>query len=154
MEDINKAQLYRFIKKLNVDQYSGCWNWAAGKRYNGYGVFTYNGKIESSHRVSWMIFNEKIPEGLFVCHTCDNRACVNPEHLFLGTCKDNIHDMIKKKRNVIQKGESKSTSILTNKDVLYIRNCNERNCDLADKFGIDRSTVSHIRRGNTWRHLL
>jgi hypothetical protein len=94
--------LKRFWDKVRKDNY--CWEWTAGSRgKTGYGSLKVNKKVIDSHRVSWMIYFGSIPDGMCVCHKCDNRKCIRPDHLFLGTKGDNNRDMFRKGRNTPQK---------------------------------------------------
>lgn len=91
----------RFFRYAFPEPNTGCWLWGASLKEGkcgGYGQLKVNGKEVTAHRVSYMIHKGPIPKGLYVLHTCDVRSCVNPDHLFLGTQKDNIHDMMKKGR--------------------------------------------------------
>ena len=88
----------RFWNKVNKLGFNDCWNWIGGSRGMGYGAFKINNKVIDSHRMSWILKNGEIEKGLYVLHTCDNRKCINPNHLFLGTHSDNMKDCANKKR--------------------------------------------------------
>lgn len=88
--------MQRFWNK--VEKTDGCWLWTASTFTDGYGKFKFDGKNRRAHRMSWIMENGEIPDGMVVLHSCDTPLCVNPAHLSLGTPKDNTQDMIKKNR--------------------------------------------------------
>jgi hypothetical protein len=148
--------LERFKPKYRVDG-SGCWIWTAAKYPNGYGAFLLRGFVTTAHRCSWMIFMGSIPDGMDVCHTCDVRACVNPEHLWLGTPTENMADCMKKNRyyspNRVKAGEANGMARLAVEDVLYIRESKERQIDLAARYGVKQGHISAIKLRKTWAHI-
>jgi hypothetical protein len=133
---------------------SGCWLWMSTLTQYGYGRMSVCGKDMGAHRVSYTVFVGPIAPGLFVCHKCDTRACVNPEHLFLGTAADNNADMVSKGRSVIPRGESHSQSKLTDAVVAQFRACPPRNFAAeARRLGVSASSLVRAVRGYAWNHL-
>jgi len=136
-----------------------CWLWAAFKDKNGYGRLTIRNKQYLAHRVSWELCNEKIPKGLLVCHHCDNPPCVNPDHLFLGTKKDNAQDMVRKGRchSNHAVGVTQHLAKLTDDKALQIRElyeeggCTHRS--LGRIFGVNKTTISQVLNRQTWKHI-
>ena len=148
----------RFWQK--VRKTDGCWNWRAAQTRKGYGHMSFGGKVVESHRVSWMLNVGPIPSGLWVLHRCDNPLCVRPDHLFLGTAKDNIQDAWKKgrmKRPPYIYGEQCSWHQLKPAQVTEIRRRHsngELNGDLAREFGVRHNVVWKVVNNRSWRYLL
>lgn len=143
----------RFLDNIEVDPILGCWNWRGATVGGGYGVVKINYKNYMAHRLSWELHVGGIPDGKFVCHKCDNRRCVNPDHLFLGTNADNMRDMVKKGRSNKNSGEKHGRAKLTWEIVKEIRNSRETQVYLAQRYGIDQSTVSDIMTNKIWKLL-
>lgn len=97
---LSQKQLNKFWRNVEQKE-TGCWEWMGAKTKNGYGHMNIFYKNQYAHRISYEIKYGEIPVGMVACHKCDNPACVNPDHIFIGTQKDNIQDMIKKGRNEI-----------------------------------------------------
>jgi hypothetical protein len=122
---------------------SGCLLWNERREVRGgYGVVAVNNKRNMAHRVAYELTKGPIPSGLLVCHKCDVRACINPEHLFLGTYKDNTADMMRKGRH-----RPHTSKQLTDAQVLEIFQSGELYRNITEKFGVLMSTVSQIKRG-------
>lgn len=148
----------RFWEKVDKHCQSGCWEWRGSiLAKSGYGQFRGGGKgskMWKAHRYSWFLHHGAAPDDLMVCHHCDNRKCVNPVHLFLGTQMENIADAIRKGRNA--RGETIGTSVLGREDVLIIRalcGVGASRADVARMIGVGWTTVEHITSGATWKSL-
>ena len=151
MNNLENSLRERFFAKFHKTE--GCWLWTAACSNNGYGrlAFRHRQDFIYAHRAAWLLFKGKIPAGSLVCHHCDIRKCVNPDHLFLGTNKDNLQDCSRKGR--MHPGELHGMSKLTEKDVRLIRQASGNQRTIAKQFGINQSCVSAIRLGQRWGHL-
>ncbi len=129
----------------------GCWIWQGYKDAGGYGRARFRGKLWKASRLAWR-FAHKDPGKKHVLHICDVRACINPEHLFLGTNADNVRDMLSKDRQA--KGARQGACKLTEKQVLQIRRAEGTQAEMSKKYGVSQVSISGIRLGKTWRHLL
>jgi HNH endonuclease len=144
----------RFIK---ID---GCWLWTGSKTKAGYGKFQTGGKggpYHLAHRFLYELAKGAIPKGAIVMHFCDNPSCVNPDHLSVGTHKDNTADMIAKGRHarVAPVGIKNGKAVLTEKEVRLIREYpNETHAALARHLGVAASTIRGVRSGRTWFHII
>jgi len=149
----------RFFSKVKILD-TGCHTWLAAINGPKYGTFSIFNKPMPAHRLAWIIANNKeIPEKMCICHHCDNRLCVNPEHLFLGTKKDNAKDRKNKGRNGNIKGEKNGRAKLTEKDVWDILNEYYKSpykvfkYDIAKKYNVQGPAICKITTGMTWKYI-
>lgn len=150
---------YLEITKSRLDESyqvnNECWEWKGYIGKSGYGSTTYRSKSILAHRLSWMIYKGDLPKDLDVCHTCDNRKCINPSHLFLGTAHDNILDCFLKKRKS-HMGEKHPRAKMTENNVVNIFDLRRKGWthqEIADKFNIKQGTVSNILHRRLWPHV-
>jgi len=136
----------RFWAKVSkVD--GSCWTWL-GRKTNGYGRFKLNGRRQRAHRVAWVLTHGEFPPSLLVCHHCDNPACVNPSHLFLGTPAANTADMIAKGRQNVQRAKLSAEIVLAARER---HAAGETYRKLAQEFGVSFETMRNAVRGFSWK---
>lgn len=149
-----ESVIERFVR--NIDKTKSCWLWRGSTANDGRGQFRIDKTMKAS-RVSFELFRHKIPSKLWVLHKCDNPACVNPKHLFLGTHQDNIDDMVAKGRST--RGERNFSCKLKEHQVLEIRGILKERRErglmvrLAKIYGVTKSTIRDIREYRSWAYL-
>lgn len=156
--EIMKARILSQIDKTE----DKCWNWKGWIKPSGYGHITCTRlKIQSTHRMAWRVFKGEIPKGLCVLHKCDNKKCCNPDHLYLGTVKDNTRDALE--RGQFPKGKNPSKGFpgekhhkakLTNENIMQIRELRKKGhtySEISKLFNIDSKHISKIARGLAWK---
>lgn len=152
--EIPEVRYYRFVDRTNKD---GCWLWTGTCSPEGYGRFQLRtGKPVQAHRFGWELSHGPISPNHFICHSCDNPPCVRPDHLFVGTPKDNTRDMVNKNRAqyVSHPGEANGRAVLALGEVEQIRRryaAGERQRPLAKEYGVAQSTISQIANGRLWK---
>lgn len=159
---INRRTEFEVTEKLaarfwaKVDQPSdGCWDWQGGMR-NNYGAIKHGGKVLSAHRVAWILTNGHPPEGMLICHKCDNRACCRPDHLELGTPGKNNRDARGRRTFYMPRGEQVSNAVLTEADVLRIMSLRVEGLGarkIAREMGVREGNVKKVLTGETWTHI-
>lgn len=131
---------------------SGCWEWI-GETNHGYGILKFRGKKERAHRASFRLHKGADPGSLLVCHTCDNKRCVNPKHLYIGTVQDNCNDAVA--RGLTKRNDDHHKSKLTPEAIDLIRatpNEYGSGVRLAQRFGVSPAAISYVRKGINWKH--
>lgn len=157
IKDFTEKDIARFWSKVNIKSENECWEWQKFTTPLGYGMFGLNKKDWQpryfSHRVSYLLKDSSFDQSLFVCHKCDNPKCVNPNHLFLGTAKDNNLDKVSKNRQA--KGRSSDNELIKiNQEIAdEIRKLQKQGLtykELCDKFNLAKSTISYIVNNKIW----
>lgn len=143
----------KFLKK--IIKTDGCWLWGGTISNHGVGMFKLDGKYRQAYRIAYELFIGEIPEGMNVCHKCDNPGCVNPDHFFIGTTQDNVADRVAKGRSAI--AEKNWNTKLTREQVLMIRNSDFSShgskSKLARELGVSQTALNYVLTGKNWRHL-
>ncbi len=146
-----------YLRVSDVPTEQGCLEWQAGVDPQGYGVFGIgSNRVFRAHRIAWELVHGAIPDGLVICHHCDNRRCVNVDHLFLGTRADNNRDKMSKGRGGHLKGTANGNAKLTEADVLEIRSgifAGWTHNEIGDHFGVSDTLVGYVLRRQSWTHL-
>jgi hypothetical protein len=142
----------RFHSKYEINE-DGCWIWTSATWDNGAGnaypvIWIGDGKTDYAHRVSYEMHHGEIPDGYCVCHKCDTPLCVNPEHLFAGTYKENQQDAVRKGRKA--SGERNGGAKVSRETVEKIRRTEGTHRGLAEMFGLSKTQVGRILRGESW----
>jgi len=151
----NRQLADRIREKVVINPKTGCWEWQSAKDDKGYALIWYKGQSRRAHRLSYELFVGPLPDGYLACHACDNKGCVNPDHIWPGTNQDNIDDACLKGINA--RGSRSGRSKLTEAQVIEIRNLyaggGHNQLELAAIYGVDGSVISEIVNRKIWRHI-
>jgi len=143
----------QFWSRVAVGEPHECWEWTGHRSSKGYGRMGWKGKLALTHRIAMSLTDNDWTNKLPVCHGCDNPPCCNPSHLWRGTHRQNYDDMVRKGRERRARGAEMPHSKITDQIVLTIRASTRTQKELAERYGISTSAISHIKAHRTWRHI-
>ena len=150
---VKTRQIEKFWAKVDIRDKDSCWNWLGALSSNGYGAVWTGASLVGAHKFSWCICNlESVPEGLYVCHKCDNKRCCNPDHLYLGTPSDNISD--REARIPWKKGTGGLAKLDYDKadEIRELYSTGKYfQWDIARRFGVSRQCISDVITGRKWK---
>lgn len=158
----SRSILVRFLEKIELIPFHECWEWIGSFDPCGYGMMRIGSRTDKSrgsrgaHRLSYELFIGPITKGLYVLHKCDNPSCVRPDHLFLGTQKENVKDMWNKNRQGPRPGypgEKNPQSKLSKEDIIKIRKDLRLHKEIAKDYNISRSVITRIKNKDLWSHV-
>lgn len=148
---MRKLTVEDFLDRFEVNVDTQCWEWTGPIGSHGYGTHGGNSGRNLSHMLAYEMWNGVIPEGYDVSHHCDNRPCINPDHLFVGTRQDNMRDAVSKGRQA--KGRDFPGTKLNEDLVREIRGSSESQYLLAERFQVGQPTISRIQSRKSWKHV-
>lgn len=142
------SPMERILQKVVINDKTGCWEWTGYSHRSGHGSIRVDGKAVPVYRYVYEFYRGKIPDGMFACHKCDNPSCVNPEHIFIGTPRENSQDAARKGR--MERGNKRWCSKLTEQDIRSIRADGRAQRVIAGDYGVDQALIQRIRVGKAW----
>ncbi|MCP4990225.1 MAG: HNH endonuclease [Colwellia sp.] len=158
VEMINKTKLkyfknpqQSFAFRTKRDPETGCLNWVGATNKLGYGIIRNGSKMQYAHRYAYEQLNGLVPDGVFICHRCDNTSCCNSDHLFIGDHQDNMDDMVNKGRQA--NGERNGNAKLIETDVIAIRADTRLQREIAVDYGVGKSTIGKVKMRKLWNHI-
>ncbi|RPI85131.1 MAG: hypothetical protein EHM34_00045 [Nitrosopumilales archaeon] len=154
-ENYDQDMKNKLLSRIDIKD-NGCWEWKGAKHRQGYGNIGYKRKVCLAHRISWKLFRGDLRDDILVLHKCDNPPCINPDHLFLGSDRDNVLDSISKGRFYRAKGKDHYFSRFSNEQIKEIRKLSESGITydkIAKLFDSHKATICHIVKRKSWKHL-